>query len=169
MPAFLRLTGLVLIALGLILTADATKNRAPSDSSCKTNAECIRAGQPLLRPRVRTADTVPHDRRQNTGQAFVPVQTSSCGTAQEVFLPTGTYQVQLNGAAGGGDGRGIYKNRGGLGATSPAEFVVSRNITIGYFVGCAGIQNAGSGGGGGSFMYYLGPGEWQSGGSRSTT
>lgn len=121
-----------------------------SRSSCRTNAECLQKGLPLLMPGHRIS------RRQFNPEIIL--ETTQCGLASQAqILPVGTYTFTLEGGQGG-------ENRqvpGGVGAILTAQVNVSSiSATVGYFVGCQGTSPfLVGGGGGGTFVFITGAGE----------
>lgn len=112
----------------------------PPSSRCASNAECLRLGQPLLKPRLdrRFAATVEFDATGGPQSWTVPV--------------SGMYAIEAAGASGGGtDGHGNGPN-GGLGAQVNVTYALNMGDTLQIYVGQMGgtDQIADNGGGGGA-------------------
>lgn len=153
---------LLLSLLGLSSAGSARRGgRRSSDfvERCKTNAECIRSHQPLLRParRIPKSDSrTLVDRTVYTS----PFSFTDPGLYTVSVDTNGTYLVSITGGSGG-DGVTGDPWPGGVAATVQAEFYLTTDQTFLMVVGGAGMpgvstNGGGGGGGGGSFIYTPG-------------
>lgn len=127
----------------------------PSKSSqCKTNAECLKRGAPLIRPRQL------HNPHKFESRAVTGRYDYINNTAQVVTLPPATYLLRAVGAQGGNGFNlaGNYATIGGTGSSSQGKLVVTTPATITLYVGQQPITPTGAnaGGGGGASWIFLG-------------
>ncbi|RSH84027.1 hypothetical protein EHS25_005272 [Saitozyma podzolica] len=152
---------LLLSLLGLSSAGPAWRGgRRSSDfvERCKTNAECIRSHQPLLRPAKRIPKSDSRtlvDRSEYTA----PFAFSTPGLYTVSVDTNGTYHISVTGGSGGNGGLTGNTYTGGAAATIQGEFYLTTDQTFFMVVGAAGLSGVnavaggGGGGGGGSFIY----------------
>lgn len=142
--------------------ADHAKRAGPSPTptriNCTTNAECMRVGAPLLRPRLRPtrrdgcSAPVPSSDPKNP-----PMFVTQPGCPEQAWTvpEKAYYQITAIGAAGGNKGSG----RGGFGASISYEFLLNSGDTYTVVAGSRGrdyYPESFGGGGGGLSAVYMG-------------
>lgn len=132
---------LLLLLVGGLTAGHARPTSTDSSGPCTSNAECLRLGQPLLRPRLRRGDGGAFSQQFDyTGS----VQTFTVGTSGNYFV-----------SVAGGQGGDVYTQPGGRGAQLNTSITLNSGDVVDVYV--AGQGQAGQvlvlgGGGGGSFL-----------------
>jgi hypothetical protein len=132
---------LLLSLLGLSSAGPAWRGgRRSSDfvERCKTNAECIRSHQPLLRPAKRIPKS---DSRTLVDRSVytAPFAFSTPGLYTVSVDTNGTYHISVTGGSGGNGGLTGNTYTGGAAATIQGEFYLTTDQTFFMVVGCCGF------------------------------